>query len=136
MEVDTARRLLADGAATEQPVFLPPSVLSKLSIDDLLLDTCIEIGVLKDGVMHVEWAGRLYRQGDRIIGEANYTWTRKYWYAPVGLEHYLDLVRRAVELRHKTHRDVKLTHYDDDGAYIQLTYTVLTDEKNLVSTFR
>jgi hypothetical protein len=36
MEVDTARRLLADGAATKEPVFLPPSVLSKLSIDDLL----------------------------------------------------------------------------------------------------
>jgi hypothetical protein len=98
MDLDTARKLLADGAATEEPVFLPPSVLSKLSIDDLPLDTFIEIGVLKDGVMHVEWEGRLYRHGGRIVGEADYTWTRKYWYAPVGLEQYLskaDALRRG-----------------------------------------
>jgi Restriction endonuclease len=131
MDVDTARRLLADGADTEESVFLPLSVLSKLSVDDLPPNTFIEIGILKDGVMHVEWEGRLYRQGDRIIGEADYTWTRKYWYAPVGLEQYPDLVRRAVELRNKTHHGVELTHYDDDGAYIQLTYAVSTEEKNL-----
>ena len=135
MDVDTACKLLADGADTEEPVFLPPPVLSKLSIDDLPLGTFIEIGVLKDGVMHVEWEGRLSRQGDRIVGEADYTWTRKYWYAPVGLEQYLDLVRRAVELRHKTHHDVELTHYDDDGAYIQLTYAITTAEKNLGRAF-
>jgi hypothetical protein len=135
MDVDTARKLLADGADTEEPVFLPSSVLSKLSIDDLPLDTFIEIGVLKDGVMHIEWEGRLYRQGDRIVGEADYTWTRKYWYAPVGLEQYLDLVRRAVELRHKTLHDVELTHYDDDGAYIHLTYAVSTAEKNVRRAF-
>jgi hypothetical protein len=135
MDVDTARKLLADGADTEEPVFLPPSVLPKLSIDDLPPETFIEIGVLKDGVTHVEWEGRLYRQGDRIVGEADYTWTRKYWYAPVGLEQYLDLVRRAVELRTKTHRDVELIHYDDDGAYIQLTYAVSTEEKNLGRVF-
>jgi hypothetical protein len=135
MDVDMAQKLLADGADTEEPVLLPPSVLAKLSINDIPLNTCIEIGVLKDGVMHVEWEGRLSRQGNRIVGEADYTWTRKYWYAPVGLEHYLDLVRRAVELRHKTHYDVELTHYDDDGAYIQLTYAVSTAEKNLGRAF-
>jgi hypothetical protein len=135
MDLDTARKLLADGAATEEPVFLLPSVLSKLSIDDLPLDTFIEIGVLKDGVMHVEWEGRLYRHGGRIVGEADYTWTRKYWYAPVGLEQYLDLVRRAVELRHKTHQDVELTHYDDDGTYVHLTYVVSTEEKNVGRAF-
>jgi len=135
MDVDTAHKLLIASADTEEPVFLPPSVLSQLSINDLPLDTFIEIGVLKDGVMHVEWEGRLCRQGDRIVGEADYTWTRKYWYASVGLEQYLDLVRRAVELRQKTHHDVELTHYDDDGAYIQLTYAVSTAEKNLGRAF-
>jgi hypothetical protein len=135
MEVETARKLLADGEGTEEPVFLPPSVLPKLSIDDLPPETSVGVGVPKDGVMHVEWSGRLYRQGDRIIGEADYTWTRKYWYGPVGLEQYLDLVRRAVELRQKTHGDVELTHYDDDGAYIQLTYAVSTKQKNLGLAF-
>jgi hypothetical protein len=131
MEVDTAKSLLANGEDSEAPVFLPPGVLPKLTVDDLPLDTFIEIGVPKDGVMHVEWRGRLYREGEQIVGEADYTWTRKYWYAAVGIEPYLDLVRRAVEVRQKTHGDVSLTNYDDDGAYIHLSFAVASGETNL-----
>lgn len=40
-------------------------------------------------------------------------------------------VRRAVEVRKKTHGDVNLSDYDDDGAYVQLSFTVLTKETNL-----
>jgi hypothetical protein len=131
MDEDAAKAMLADGAGTEEPVFLPPAILHKLTLEDLPPDTFVEVGVPKDGVMHIEWSGRLYREGDQIMGEADYTWTRKYWYAPIGLEQYLDLVRRAVEVRQKTHGDVKLTNFDDDGAFIQLSFAVSTDEKNL-----
>jgi hypothetical protein len=48
--------------------------------------------------MHVEGSGRPYRDGESIVGEADYAWTREYWYAPLGLEQYLDLVRRAVRI--------------------------------------
>jgi hypothetical protein len=131
MEADIAKSLLADGAGTEEPVFLPPDALPKLTLDDLPPDTCIEIGMPKDGVMHVEWGGRLYREGKQIVGEADYTWTRKYWYAPIGLEQHLDLIRRAVEIRQKTQGDVSLTNYDDDGAFIHLSFAVATGETNL-----
>ena len=53
------------------------------------------------------------------------------WYDPVGLEQYLDLVRRAVELRSRIHGDVSLTNYDDDGAYVSLTFRIDTVETNL-----
>jgi hypothetical protein len=53
-----------------------------------------------------------------LFGEADHNWTRKYWYSPLGLEQYLDLVRRAVETRNRVYGDVELTHYDDDGAYV------------------
>lgn len=116
----------------EGPVFLPPVVLSKLTVDDLPNDTFVQMGVPKDGVMHVEWSGRLYREADQVVGVADYTWTRKYWYAPIGLEQYLDLVRRAVEVRQKTQKgDVSLSHFDDDSAYIHLSFAVQTGEKNL-----
>lgn len=36
--------------------------------------------------MHIEWNGRLFRDGKTISGEADYTWTRKYWYDSLGLE--------------------------------------------------
>jgi hypothetical protein len=131
MEANEARALLADAEGDEDPVFLPPAVLPKLTVDDLPDNTFVEVGVPKDEVRNVEWNGRLYREGNQIVGEAEYTWTRKYWYAPIGLEQYLDLVRRAVEVRQKTHGDVSLSHFDDDGAYIHLSFAVQTGEKNL-----
>ena len=131
MDKDAAKKLLAAGEGDDQPVFLPPAVLEKLSAADIPADTAVEVGIRKEGVMHIEWSGRLRREGATISGEADYTWTRKYWYAAIGLEQYLDLVRRAVEVRKQTHGDVELTHYDDDGAYVQLTFTVSTQETNL-----
>ena len=131
MDVTAAKKLLAEADGDEESVFLPPAVLDKLSVDDLPPETSVEVGVQKNGVMHLEWNGRLYRDGNTIAGEADHTWTRKYWYAPIGLEQYLDLVRRAVEVRKKTHGDVELSQYDDDGAYVQLSFSVSTKETNL-----
>jgi len=130
MEVDVAKTLLAASAGGEDPVFLPSLILSKLTVEDFPSDVFVEVGVQKDGMMHLDWNGRLYREGEQIIGEADYSWTRKYWYAPIGLEQYLDLIRRAVETRNKTHGDVSLSHYEDDGAYIHLSFVVRTGEKN------
>lgn len=130
MESEFAKKLLAE-ADYEESVFLPPSILDKITVDNLPAGISVEVGNTKDGVMHIEWSGRLYRNGDTISGEANHTWTRKYWYAPIGLEQYLDLVRRAVEARNRTHGDVELSHYDDDGAYVHLSFSIETKETNL-----
>jgi hypothetical protein len=92
MDVEIARRLLREATGDEEPVTLPASILSSLSLADLPPDVAVQVGVIKDGVYHVEWSGEFRREEDRIIGEADYTWTRKYWYEPLGLEQYLDLV--------------------------------------------
>jgi len=70
--VDTAKALLADGAGADEPVFLPPGVLSQLALSDLPPDTSVQIGVQEDGVMVLEWSGRIFREGDQIVGEADY----------------------------------------------------------------
>ena len=125
---EAAKTLLANAAGDEEP---SPSatVLSKLTTDDSN-DVFVEVGVRK-----LAWCTLIARatlpRARQIVGEADYTWTRKYWYAPIGLEQYLDLVRRAVEVRQKAHGDVSLSQYDDDGAYIHLSFTVQTCEKNL-----
>lgn len=64
------------------------------------------------------------RHGDAIVAEADFTWTRKYWYNPIGLAEYLDLIRRAVELRASLRNDVEVSHFDDDGAYIQMAVRI------------
>ena len=136
MTPEEAKAMLADSEGADEPVVLPPAVLKDLSFDDVPEDSFVEVGVFKEGAYHMDWSGRLFKAGDKIVGEADYTWTRKYWYHPLNLEPYLDLVRRAVEIRAQTHGDVELTHYDDDGAYIQMTFTVDTDERNLERAYR
>jgi hypothetical protein len=132
MEAQEARRILADWDDDEDgPADLPASVLPKLTVDDLPDGVTIRIGTMKDGMLHLDWNGTLGRDGNEIYGEADHTWTRKYWYSPLGLEQYLDLVRRAVETRHRVRGDVKLTDYDDDGAYVALRFRIDTAEQNL-----
>lgn len=92
----------------------------------------MQIGTFKDGAYHLEWQGHLHKNGTVLDAEAEHSWTRKFWYAPVGLEQYMDLVRRAVETRHRLRGDVELTYYDDDGAYIHLHFAIRTGE-NVVS---
>lgn len=134
MTTEEARQLLA-GTDEEAPVALPSSLLRELSVDDLPGDVAVQVGETKDGIIHLEWEGQLYREGDTVVAEADYTWTRKYWYESIGLGQYLDLVRRAVETRHRTQGDVELTEYDDDGAYIHLRFTINTRERNLGRAF-
>jgi hypothetical protein len=119
----------------ESPAELPASVLPKLTINDLRDGMTIQIGTKKEGVLHLDWNGTLGRDGNEIYGEADHTWTRKYWYSPLGLEQYLDLVRRAVETRHRVRGDVELTDYDDDGAYVALRFRINTEEKNLGNAY-
>ena len=135
MDADQARRILAEWDEENGPVDLPASLLPSLTVDDLPDGATIQIGTMKDGALRLDWNGTLGRDGKEIYGEADHTWTRKYWYSPLGLEQYLDLVRRAVETRHRVRGDVELTDYDDDGAYVALRFRIDTAEKNLGKAF-
>ena len=52
--------------------------------------------------------GNLRGEGGHFVADAEYLNTRKYWYSPLGLEQFMDLVRRAVETRQRTQGDVEL----------------------------
>jgi hypothetical protein len=136
MNITEAKEQLIAAADDEDPVVLPMNVLEQMTANDLPEGVLVEVGSFKDGIVHLDWGGRLFKDQGQIKGEADYTWTRKYWYSPIGLEHYLDLVRRAVEVRNRIHGDVELTHYDDDGAYIQMTFVVSSGETNLGKAYQ
>jgi len=135
MKVEDVRKLLAEAVDDEEPVVIPTSILAKLELNDIPEGVSFQIGTPKDGVIHLDWEGRFYRRGATIEAEAEHIWTRKYWYAPLGLEQYMDLVRRAVETRHRLREDVELSHWDDDGAYIQLLYVINTGEAKPAKAF-
>ena len=131
MDVEEAKARLGAFEEDTGPIDLPSSILVKLDVGDLPDGVAIQVGNAKDGAIHLEWNGTLKREGARLLGEADHTWTRKYWYEAIGLEQYLDLVRRAVELRNRVQGDVSLTHFDDDGAFVSLTFRIETAETNL-----
>jgi hypothetical protein len=114
---------------------LTPAVLSKLTIDDVPEGASFRIGTPKDGALHLDWNGTFHREKSILFAEADHTWTRKYWYSPLGLEQYLDLVRRAVETRRRVRGDVELIDYDDDGAYIAVRFKIETTEKHLARAY-
>lgn len=134
MKADDARRLLAS-ANEEDPIVLTEAVLAKLQIDDVPDGASFQVGTHKDNAIHLAWNGTIHRHGNRLFGEADHTWTGKYWYSPLGLEQYLDLVRRAVEARHRTRGDVELSDFDDDGAYISLRFRIDTIETGLGAAY-
>ena len=135
MDVEAARRRLGEFDVDGGPVELPATVLAKLTIDDVPEGAAFQVGTMKQGVLHLDWSGTLRHEDGRLHAEADHTWTRKYWYDAIGLEQYLDLVRRAVEVRRRVHGDVELTNYDDDGAYVALTFRIDTTETNLGKAF-
>lgn len=135
MKPEEARALLGDATEDDGPVVVPASVLGKLVIDDLPEGISLQVGTLKDGVIHLDWEGCLRRHGNVVEGEAEHLRTRKYWYAPLGLEQYMDLVRRAVETRHRLRGDVEIVSFDDDGAYIQLAFSIRTGTPDLSKAF-
>ncbi|GAA4482323.1 MULTISPECIES: restriction endonuclease [Acetobacteraceae] len=130
MNAAQARQILR-GLDEEEPAVLPVSVLKNLNVNDIPDGCGFQIGTIEDSIHKIEWNGTIYRRGANLVGEADHTWTRKYWYSPIGLEQYLDLVRRAVEARQKTCGDVAITYQDDDGAYVALRFEIMTTETNL-----
>jgi hypothetical protein len=130
VQLEELRKLLASTTESEPSVVVPASLLAQLKFDDIPEGASFQIGTQKDGIIHLDWDGSLFNNGITIDAEVGYVWSRKYWYVPLGLEQYMDLVRRAVETRHRLRGDVELTHYDDDGAYIQLLFTIRTGETN------
>jgi hypothetical protein len=130
MTADEAKVVLTSGDADE-PVILPPAILKQLTAANLPVDVRLEVGTEKDGVVHIEWEGCIFKKDGSLVIEGRYSWTRKYWDAPLGLAHYLDLVRRTIESQGKEIGDVRLVDFEDDGAWVHLTYELPAKEDNL-----
>lgn len=135
MTPETAKLALQNAVYDDQPALLTPAVLKKLTIQDVPEGANFEVGTLKKEVIRLAWNGSFSVENGKLFGEADHTWTRKYWYSPLGLEQYLDLVRRAVEVRQRVHGDVSLIDHDDDGAYIHLRYRIDATGGKLIGAY-
>ena len=96
--------MIRDGVGDEEAVFLPPQILSELSVNDLPEEVNVEVGTEKDNTRYIDWDGHLFSQAGKLCGGARYLHTRKYGDAPLGLPFYLDLVRRHRDARSEPRR--------------------------------
>lgn len=131
------REFLEASVGDEEPMFLSPADLELLLVGDVPEKVAISVGLLKDGVHHIDWDGELRIEDGAVVARVQHLNTRKYWYSPVGLLHYMDLVRRSIETRARTIGDVAFGELDDDGAYVNLHYEVRLgkDAKNLRAAY-
>jgi hypothetical protein len=136
MSLDDVRRRLSaagtpdsDGGGEDddcEPVLVSPEELEGLTANDLPAGVQVQVGYLREGVRHIEIEGTLAR-GTKTPLRAVMTpsWYRKYWPAPLGMGHYVDLVRRAIETRQRVRGDVELHAVDsDDDIWIHLNYAI------------
>jgi Restriction endonuclease len=134
MTTEEAKALLAD-AEGDEPVVLPPSVLDSLTAADVPAGVSVEVGTAKDGIVYINWEGCILSENGSLFVEGRYSWTRKYWGGPLGLPHYLDLVRRTIESQGKEIGNVTLIDFEDDGAWVHLSYKFPAGTDNLAKCY-
>lgn len=108
----------------DEPAFLPKSALPLLSVTDLPTSVQISVSELRAGAHHIDWDGFFFRHNDELRAHCQYIWTRKYWESPLGMPQYLDLVKRGIESRERLRGDIKFLDWDDDGAFIHLSFEI------------
>jgi hypothetical protein len=136
MNPDKAKGLLRDNAKSDDPTVLPPGVLHKLTLADLPNGHHIQIGTEKAGCAELDWHGTLTNESGKIVGYPDYTFYRKYWEGPIGLDQYVDLLAQAAEARSKSKGDVHVLDHSDDGGHFRLSVAIDTDATNLDDAYR
>jgi hypothetical protein len=140
MESAEVKDLLANWSEEDEddePIFLARAELDGLVAEDFANGARVQVGQLKDNVHHIELDGYITKGATTPLQlEVRESYYRKFWAAPVGMWHYLDLARRAIETRQRTRGDVVLGDFDDsDDPWVHLSYTILLDEKNVSKAY-
>lgn len=135
MGPDEARSALERAVGAEAPALMSPGVLAQLTQADVPEEARFEVGRRHNDVVELDWNGSFWVQDGTVFGEADHSWSRKYWYSALGLEQYLDIVQRAAERRQRAPGDVVLVDADDDGNHVELRYVVVSTETTLARAY-
>ena len=105
---------------------VPIAVLTKQEIKEFPKNCFIEIcDSCNDNIIMTHNAPATISVGDDGVYDVEFyeCITRKYWDAPVGLKLYMETKRDIIQERNREIGDVNLDDYDDDGAYIHISYS-------------
>ncbi|QCT01393.1 hypothetical protein E6C60_0671 [Paenibacillus algicola] len=97
----------------------------KLSISDLPENANIQIGDTIEGILHIKLEGTLaWNTAGEICIAMAHNWYRKFWYSPLGIAYYMDLMKRLVEFREQEYGDIESIQFEDDGDWCHLYYSI------------
>lgn len=120
----------------EDPVYVPEAALRHLSCEDLGPKMLVGVGETIGDVTRIVWDGHFFRIGNALSAHCEYSSYRKYWDGALGMAHYLDLVRRSVEMRQRVHADVELLDWDDEEeTVINLVFEIHGLPTNLADAY-
>lgn len=130
IEIDGERLRSDDG----ETWFLPKGLIGETAVNDLPPEAIFEIcqGIEDSVIMFDSIPVHLQRMGDsRVRLEFEDSGTRKYWDGTVGFKHYMEAKKAIIEERAAEVQDVVLEAYDDDGAWIHLSYSAQVEAEKL-----
>lgn len=110
----------------EDEIIVPMGALYGQVITDLPLDMAISIcdSCDEDVVMLHNVPTKITRKKDDLFHvEFDELITKKYWDAPIELKLWMETKQDIISEREANLGDVRVEHYDDDGAYIHLSYS-------------
>jgi hypothetical protein len=105
---------------------LPKWLITDVAIRDLPEDAAFDICAQHEGdtIIIDTIPIRLQRRGDAsVVLTFEDSGTRKYWDGKIGFKAYMEAKRQIIEERAAEVGDVRLDHYEDDGAWIHLNYS-------------
>jgi hypothetical protein len=128
--IDNERLRTDDG----ETWFLPKGSIGDLTVNDLPESAAFEICSLVENevIMMDTIPIRVQRVGNgRVLLMFEDSGTRKYWDGKIGFKSYMEAKRQIVEERAAEVGDVRLEHYEDDGAWIHLSYSAEVEADKL-----
>ncbi len=114
--------------------FLPKGLIGDIAVNDLPAEAIFEIcqSVEDSVIMFDSIPVRLQKVGEnRVQLEFEDSGTRKYWDGTVGFKPYMEAKKAVIEERAAEVQDVILETYEDDGAWIHLSYSAQVDAERL-----
>lgn len=115
---------------SDEPAHFRPSETEEILIADIPENIEIEICELDgQGVRMIELEGTFRKQNGKLYLHMAHDWYRKYWTAPLGLAHHMDLIKRLVEFRQKEKQNIEDIEFDDEGDWCHLYYSIIIPEK-------
>ncbi len=114
--------------------FLPKGLVGDTAVNDLPNDAVFEVcSRIEDSVIVLDTIPiRIQKVGDSTVRvDFDDSGTRKYWDGTIGFRPYMEAKKAIVEERAAEVCDVSLNHYEDDGAWIHLSYSAQIEADKL-----